>query len=160
MNKGRIASLKKPTNRTVVGTCVMALSWSFAIAQTNGVPISDSNTLGNASGDKALHLQKFEVTGRPTMGIKAGIACDHMLLGNVVQVIVNDVTKGGRGSKLGICDGDEILAINGEKLIGKKRSEVYALMQQMSQGREGNIDLRRKGVAEPLHFAWELVSSK
>ncbi len=94
------------------------------------------------------------------MGVKAGIACDHMLLGKVVHVIVNEVTKGGRGWKLGIRVGDEILAINGDPLIGKKRGDVYALMEQMSQVRVGSIDLRRQGVADPLHLAWELIPLK
>ncbi len=160
MNYPRMVSLIKLAKSIVFGICAMALSWSALFAQSGATPSSNSNALGGASSDNVQHLQKFEVTGRPTMGIKAGIACDHMLVGNVVQVVVNDVTKDGRGARLGICDGDEILAINGEKLIGKKRSEVYALMQQMSQGRTGSIDLHRKGMAAPLHFAWELVSSK
>ena len=112
----------------------------------------------DAASDKEVHFQKFEVTGRPTMGINAGIACDHMLFGKVVQVVVNQVTKDGRGWKLGIHVGDEILAINGDKLVGKKRSEVLALMEQVSEVRVGSMDLRRQGVAEPLHLAWELIS--
>jgi S1-C subfamily serine protease len=130
----------------------------FSLALAVSASSDPNHPDGDAASDKVVHLQKFEVTARPTMGIDAGIACDHMLFGKVVQVVVNQVTKDGRGWKLGIRVGDEILAINGEELIGKKRSDVSALMEQVSQVRVGSIDLRRQGVVEPLHLAWELIS--
>ncbi|MFZ1054962.1 MAG: PDZ domain-containing protein, partial [Opitutaceae bacterium] len=120
IDEATMGSLGNRANRTRVGLCTMALLSSVASSQTGGVPSSDSShPLGDPASDGVVHLQKFEVTGHPTMGVKAGIACDHLLLGKVVHVIVNEVTKGGRGWKLGIRVGDEILAINGDPLIGK-----------------------------------------
>jgi PDZ domain len=137
----------------------MKLPLTFvSLALAAGASSDANHPLGDGAGDTVMHLQKIEVTGRLTMGIKTGIACDHMLFGKVVQVVVNQVTKDGRGWKLGIRVGDEILAIDGDKLIGKKRSDVLVLMEQVSQVRVGSIDFRRQGVAEPLHLAWELIS--
>jgi C-terminal processing protease CtpA/Prc len=137
----------------------MKLPLTFvSLALAAGASSYADNSHGDGAGDAVEQLQKIEVTGEPTMGINAGIACDHMLFGKVVQVVVNQVTKDGRGWKLGIRVGDEILAIDGDRLIGTRRSDVAALMERVSQVRVGSIDLRRKGVAEPLHLTWELIS--
>jgi hypothetical protein len=161
MEDATMGSPNSFANRTLGGLCALALLSSVAFSQTAGPASTDSSHPSeDATSDKVVHLQKFEVTGRPTMGIKAGIACEHMLIGKVVQVVVKEVTKDGRGDKLGICVGDEIVAINGETLIGKQRGDVYALMEQMSQARLGSIDLRRQGLAETLHRAWELIPPK
>lgn len=66
--------------------------------------------------------------------------------------IVSDFSN-RRGAKLGVKRGDELIAINGTTLTGIKRSEVYDLLQEVSQGQSSSFDLRREGVEIPIHIA-------
>jgi hypothetical protein len=87
-----------------------------------------------ATDSRVEHLPPVEVTGREPMGLRAGIAAKGMLLGRVARVTVAAVVKDGRAAKLGVLKGDELIAINGTQLVGMKKSEVYALMEMVSQG--------------------------
>lgn len=90
------------------------------------------------------------------MGIRTGIACKGMLWGDVVRVAVMAVSKDGRAAELGVREDDELIAINGTPLVGLKKREVYELMETVSQAPTGSLDIRRKGVASPIHIAWVL----
>src|SRR5690606_23244608 len=91
---------------------------------------AQSDTANSATPDNsAALLPPVEVTGHAPMGLRAGIACKSILVGEVVRVTVPAVAREGRAAKLGVLKGDELIAINGVTLVGKKKSEVYALME-------------------------------
>lgn len=109
-----------------------------------------------SSETQVEQLPPLEVSGHALMGISAGIACKGILSGPVTHVIVKRVSEDGRAAKLGVLKGDEILAINDRKLVGQSKSEVYALMEQVSQARNGSFEIRRKGAEKPLRISWVL----
>ena len=99
----------------------------------------------------STYLDKDEMKAQQESvnGSFSGVGVEYNILNDTLMVV--GTVANGPAEKVGVVANDRIIEIDGERVVGIKRSEVPAKLRGQS-GTQVEIAVVRRGVAEPLRF--------
>ena len=99
----------------------------------------------------STYLDKDEMKSQQESvnGSFSGVGVEYNILNDTLMVV--GTVANGPAEKVGVVANDRIIEIDGQSVVGIKRSEVPAKLRGQS-GTQVEIAIVRRGVAEPLRF--------